>query len=93
MAKKKEIKEEIKELKDKVQTGKAIIGTDRVLKALKAKKLTKIFLAKNCPQKTKEDLLYYADLAGVKVDNLDLDNEELGIVCKKNFFVVVVGTV
>ena len=93
MAKKKEVKEEVKELKSKIQTGKVIFGTERVLKALRNKQLSKIFLASNCPQKSSEDLSYYAGLLKVPLVRLDLDNEELGIVCKKNFFVAVAGTI
>lgn len=91
MAKKKEIKEEVKDLKSKVLAGNGIFGVENVLKALKNKKLSKIFLADNCPQKISEDVAHYAGLSGVPIVLLDLDNEELGIMCKKNFFVSVVG--
>jgi len=93
MAKKKEITEEIKFLKVRVQAGKAIIGTDRVLKSLKAKNLQKIFLASNCPTKIKEDIVHYANLANVPVTELEQNNEELGTLCKKNFFISVLGIV
>ncbi|MBU0457692.1 MAG: ribosomal L7Ae/L30e/S12e/Gadd45 family protein [Nanoarchaeota archaeon] len=93
MAKKEEIETEIKELKTKVQEGKAIIGKDEVLKWLKDKKLNKVFVASNCPPKIREDIGYYAKLAEVPVLDLNLDNEELGIFCKKNFFVMVLGTI
>lgn len=75
----------------KVQEGKAVLGTDRVLKLLKAKKLGSIILAKNCPAKSKADLEYYAKLAQVPVTQVEQTNEELGIICKKNFFVSVAG--
>ncbi len=88
MAKKKLIvDEDLKELKTKLQEGKVIIGTDRVMKALRQGNVKKIFLAKNSTQKTKEDVNRYSKLSEVKVVNLELDNEELGVFCKKNFFV------
>ncbi|MBI2662191.1 ribosomal L7Ae/L30e/S12e/Gadd45 family protein [Candidatus Woesearchaeota archaeon] len=92
MAKAAELSKEVKELKEKVQEGKAIIGTERVLKALKKKVLISVYLAKNCPVKSKEDVEYYAKLAKIKVVNVEYTNEELGIFCKKNFFVSVLGT-
>jgi len=92
MAKAAELSKEVKELKDRVQEGKAIIGTERVLKALKKKALISVYLAKNCPAKLKEDVEYYAKLAKIKVVNVEYTNEELGIFCKKNFFVSVLGT-
>ena len=79
------------ELKNYIQTGKALIGNETVIKALKNSKLKKIFVAKNCPERIKEDLIRYAKLSDVKVINLEENNEELGIICKMNYFISVVG--
>ena len=92
MAKKEEISNDLKELKSKLQDDKVVIGVDRVLKGLKGKSLSKVFLAKNAPKKIVDDIHYYAKLAGTPVSDLDLDNEELGLFCKKNFFIVVLAT-
>jgi len=94
MAKAKKINEaDLKELRTKVlNKDDAVLGTERVMKLLKAKKINKIFLASNCPDSVKEDVHYYAKLAEVPVLELEMNNEELGIFCKKNFFVSVIGT-
>ena len=91
MAKKKEITEEIKLLKSKVDENKAIIGKERVMKLLKAKNLSTIFLAANCENKIKEDIKHLASLTDVKIIELPQSNEELGVICKKNFFISVLG--
>ena len=91
MVKKKEISKEIKAVKLKVQEGKAIIGTERVLKELKKGRLSKVILAKNCPEKSRRDINYYAQLVKIPVAELEQDNEELGVLCKKNYFVSVLG--
>jgi len=78
-------------LSSKVQEGKAVLGTDRVLKLLKAKKLSSIIIASNCPAKSKADIQYYAQLAQIPITQVEQTNEELGILCKKNFFVSVAG--
>ncbi len=83
---------EMKDLKAKVQDGKAVIGKEMVLKQLRAESLGKVYLASNCPKDLKADLVHYAKLAKVPVVELDLDNEELGLFCKKNFFIAVLGT-
>ena len=93
MAKKKEDKEEIKELKIKLQAGKAILGNERVVKALQSGKITKIFMADNCQSSIKDNIFHYAKLADVEIVELEQSNEELGIICKKNFFVAVVGII
>jgi len=92
MSKNEEVSKDLKELKVKLQENKVVIGVDRVLKGLKGKNLSKVFLASNAPKKIKEDVQYYAKLAGTPLSELSLDNEELGLFCKKNFFIVVLGT-
>ena len=82
---------EAKDIKTDILSGKAVIGKEAVLKSLKNKKLSKVYLASNCPDELKKDIEYYSKLTGTKVIVLDKDNEELGILCKKNFFVSILG--
>ncbi len=91
MAKKKETAEYLKQLKSKVQAGEAIIGTERVMKALKEGRIQTVYVASNCPATVKGNLLQYAGLSGAEVLDLEMTNEELGVFCKKNFFIVLVG--
>jgi len=91
MAKKKELSKEIMDLKKGLVEGKVLIGREVVLKSLKNKKLSKIYLASNCPEKVKEDIKYYSDLVKVPVIVLSVDNEEIGVLCKKHFFISVLG--
>ena len=93
MAEPKKNIDETEYLKAKAQQKEVIIGTDRVMKELKAKKINQIFIASNCPRKTKEDLTYYAQLASVPIVELKQTNEEVGLLCKKNFMVSVVGII
>ena len=81
----------MKELKQAVQDGNVLIGTERVMKAVKAGNLKKVFLAKNCPAEVKRDIEHYASLGSISVEQVEMDNEELGVFCKKNFFVSVIG--
>ena len=91
MAKKKGTEEEVKVLKLRVQEKKAVIGADLVLKSIRNGSLKRVFLASNCPAQTKEDVLHYAKLASIPVVELNYNNEEIGIFCKKNFLVSVLG--
>lgn len=92
MAKKKSQSEELKQLKSQLLSGKVVVGMDCVMKNLKSGVLKRIFIASNCRQDVREDLHHYAKLQDVEVVDVDLSNEELGILCKKNFMVSVVGT-
>ncbi|MBT3836249.1 50S ribosomal protein L30 [Candidatus Woesearchaeota archaeon] len=88
---KKEISEDLKELRSKLLENNVILGTDKTLKALQAKGVEKVYLSKNCPKTTVEDIQHYASLADVQVISLEMDNEELGVFCKKNFFISVLA--
>ncbi|HHF42166.1 MAG TPA: 50S ribosomal protein L30 [Candidatus Aminicenantes bacterium] len=91
MAKKKEVSKEVSELKKEIKEGKVILGANRVLKELKAGSLSKVYLAKNCPSEMKKDIEYYSRLENIPLQPLNLDNEEVGILCKKHFFISVLG--
>ena len=83
---------ELKELKLKVQLEKLVVGTDRVLKLLRVRGVEKVFLAANCPVKVRDDVTRYAALVHIPVVTLPQTNEELGIFCKRHFFISVIGT-
>ena len=86
------LEKDMKDLKAKLQDGKTVIGKERVLKNLREKNLAKVFLASNCPTDLKDDLVNFARMAKVPIIELSLNNEELGLFCKKNFFIAVLAT-
>ncbi len=86
------LEKEMKDLKAKVQDGKAVIGKEQVLKQLRTKSLSKGYLASNCPKDLRADVTHYAQLTKTPVVELEFNNEELGLFCKKNFFIAVLGT-
>lgn len=93
MTKNKQVAVSIKDLKEKIKERKIVIGTNRVLKQLKLKKMQTVFLASNCPDKIRIDVEYYANLADTPVAKLNYNNEELGVFCKKNFLISVLGMI
>jgi large subunit ribosomal protein L30e len=91
MAVKKESVKQILEIKELVSNGKTVIGNNKVISALKEGKIKRILLAKNAPAELKEDAKYYANLNNIEFVELEQDNEELGVICKKNFFIAIIG--
>jgi len=79
------------DIKKELAKANVLFGTEEVMKNLKLGKLEKVFLSSNCPNNVKEDINYYADLSGAKVAELDVPNNELGVLCKKPFSVSVLG--
>jgi len=77
------------ELKAALSGKKAVIGTQKSLKSLKLGKLKKLFIASNCPESVKEDIRQYA--GDCKVTQLDVPNDELGTICRKQFSVAVIS--
>ena len=82
---------DITEIRNKVQEGKVVIGTNQTMKMLKLGKVSEVILAKNVPEDIEEDINYYAKLGNVKVTKVDLFNDELGAALKKKFKVTVLG--
>ncbi|MDO8656739.1 MAG: ribosomal L7Ae/L30e/S12e/Gadd45 family protein [Nanoarchaeota archaeon] len=94
MAQQKQVVDDIAEmLKAKAQKKEVIVGLATVLKGIQQGKLVKVFLASNSPAKMKDDVIRYATLAHIPVHELSQNNEELGVLCKKNFMVSVVGLI
>ncbi len=70
---------------------KAVLGAKITLKLLRKHQLTKIYLAANAASVYEEDIRYYAQISGVTVEKLPLTAEEMGILCKKPFFISVLS--
>lgn len=79
------------EIKKNLKTDKLVIGTDKTVKLLKLGKLAKVFIANNTPEITENDLNYYSRINNVEISKLKIDNEELGVLCKKPFSISVIG--
>lgn len=79
------------EIKKLFKDGKLVLGTSVTYKKLKAGELSQVFVSQNCPVEVMKELSYYAELAKVELVTVSLTNEEIGVLCKKPFFVSVVG--
>ncbi len=77
------------EIRKLLGTDRLLIGTERVLKALRRGELAKVVLASNCSHRVRDDVHRYAGSA--TVIGLDVPNEELGVYCKKPFNIQVLG--
>jgi ribosomal protein L30E len=72
-------------------TKKLVIGTDRVMDMLKTGKISKVFVTVNCPEAVRESIAKYASLSKAEVVELEIPNDELGVVCKKPFSISIAG--
>jgi len=79
------------EIKKMLKSKKLVIGTEKTLKNLKKGKAAKVFVTSNCPKSIKDDLKDYADLSKAEIVELDIPNDELGVICKKQFSISVLS--
>lgn len=84
---------EIDEIKKAIGNKNVVVGGDRTIKALKLGTASKIFLASNCKEEIKEEIVRLASLENVSVSELDVSNDELGIIYKKQFPIGVISFV
>jgi len=79
------------DIKEYLKSEKLILGTKRVLKNLKSSNLEKVFVSSNCPEELQQELQKYSDISKTELVQLDVPNNELGVLCKKPFTVSVIG--
>jgi len=84
-------KQELNDIKKELKKRKFVIGTKEVIKNLKVNKLEKIYIASNCNDNSKKELEYYSKLLKTPVITLKQPNDELGVICKKQYFISMLG--
>ncbi len=77
------------EIKKYAETKKIVIGTEQTIKNIKKGLTKKAFLSSNCPSGIRETILHYSSINEIEVVELNQDNNELGVLCKKPFAISV----
>jgi ribosomal protein L30E len=80
--------EEIKQLQAEKRL---VLGTEQTEKLVRQGKLAKVYLSSNCPPAVKADLTKFCKLSGIECQELAATNEELGVWCRKQYAVSVIG--
>jgi ribosomal protein L30E len=81
----------IADIKKHLGDKRLVLGTKLTTKNLKLGKLEKVFVTSNCPESVKKDVEFYSASGNCKAEMLDIPNDELGVICKKQFSVSVAG--
>ncbi len=87
----KKSKSQIETLKTELKKKKPNIGTDTTINLVKNGRAKQVFVSKNCPDNIKEDLKRYSEIFKAEYHELDINSEELGILCKKPFPIAVLS--
>jgi len=81
----------VTDIKKELKTKKIVIGTKIVIKNLRLNKLEKVYIASNCSESSKKELEYYSKLLNIPIITLKQPNDELGVICKKQYSISMLG--
>jgi len=76
-----------------IKTGRVILGSKSVINALLISNVKLVILSSNCPQDTKERIIYYSKLSGTPYKIINNNSLELGSICGKLFPVSAIGVI
>lgn len=66
---------------------KLLLGSDRVLKAVRAGTVATVILASNVPAELRKEIEHYQRISKFEIEEAGIPNDELGTLCKKQFSV------
>ncbi len=78
-------------LKDELKKGNVAVGTKSVMKNIRNGKIIKVYTASNCPAQRMKDLESFSKASKFEIIPLKVPNDELGIVCKKQYSISMLG--
>ncbi|MCK5039534.1 MAG: ribosomal L7Ae/L30e/S12e/Gadd45 family protein [Candidatus Aenigmarchaeota archaeon] len=79
-------------IKQALAENQVIIGLNKVLMSIKLGGLSDVYYCSNCPKEAVDELNYYKKLSSsLNIESIPLSNSEFGTMCKKQFFISVVG--
>jgi large subunit ribosomal protein L30e len=87
------MKDIIKEIKDLLQKGNFVLGTEETLKAVKKGTIKKVFVSENCPEEILKDLKKYSDVEKFEVVDTKISNKDLGTIAKKPFSISIISAI
>jgi ribosomal protein L30E len=79
------------EIRESVKNNKVVIGANATIKKLKIGKISKVILSTNCAKDLTSEINHLAKISNVKVILSKHTNEELGVLCRKQFKISTLG--
>lgn len=79
------------EIKKALEDKTLVVGFNSVMSQLKKNTLKSIFCSSNVPNTMFEELTHYSKINNVELRKISIDNEILGVFCKKQYLISTVG--
>jgi ribosomal protein L30E len=83
--------DETSKIREMLKEDRLVIGSRAVMRELHKGNLEQIFIASNASAKIEGDLISHANAVKCPVQKLSIPNDELGMVCKRQFSIAAVG--
>ncbi len=81
------------EIKQLMKTKEILMGSERIVKMMRKNQISTVWLSSNANPRTREELKGYAASTGATVLTLDMNSDDLGILCKRQHPVSIVAKV
>ncbi|MBN1386218.1 ribosomal L7Ae/L30e/S12e/Gadd45 family protein [Candidatus Woesearchaeota archaeon] len=79
------------ELLKMMESGKAIMGTEKTIKSIKLGRIDRVLVASNAADSTLSELKRYQGISEFRIEKVDATNDELGAMCKRRHAISVLG--
>lgn len=79
------------ELKQALKEKGLVFGTKATLRNLRAGKTKQVLISSNCQKIVRDEIRHYASVSGATVTDLEIPDNEIGMICKKRFSVSVLS--
>lgn len=81
----------VAEIKKCRKQGRLVLGAKQTTQLLRDRAAEKVYLAVNCPQELKKEIEGLGKLSEVPVLTLGMPSDELGVLCRRQHTVLVLG--
>ena len=79
------------EIKKYRKQGRLVFGAKQTTHLLRDRTAEKVYLAVNCPQELKREMEQFGKLSEVPVLTLDMPSDDLGVLCRRQHTILVLG--
>lgn len=79
------------EIKKFRKQGRLVFGAKQTTQLLRDRAVEKVYLAVNCPQDLRREIEQFGRLSEVPVLTLEMPSDELGVLCRRQHTVLVLG--
>lgn len=79
------------EIKSYRKQDRLVFGAKQTTQLLRDRAIEKVYLAANCPHDLRREIERFAELSEVPVHTLEIPSDELGVLCRRQHMVLVLG--